>query len=627
MKRIFLALVLVMCGGVSQAQRYVKPMSTLSQMLTNNPQDVQTNIFLLGRTNVNDGGGGLFTWDVNGTDPEKNGLIFKTQFAGWTNSNGRFYRELNGEPVTPEMFGARGDGTTDDTIAWTDMALYATNIYVPPKSYRLTSGIVFSNNNVSIQGVYGGSVLTNVNVPTVLYFPSLTNISVANLSLAGSYSVGIYLSACTNACVSRTLFTGGRRIPSPMDAVCAPLRVETCDDVSIEQCRLRENGTGLTNTYGFYLSGNHRLSALKNRFSGFLENIQIASFNSWDTQIAGNYVDGGNHGTNNAYGYGIMCYTASAGNRSFVHDNTVTNCYGIGIYIASSPYSAIHHNIISDTGKSMSDATLPVGAISLNDAAFSVVEGNIITNSVKDGIVLATADGAIVRGNTIGSITQYGIRLRGAFKHVLVTDNVITNSASGIYNDTSFTDGVIGRNIIDTTSGLGIFSLSMTSSAVENNVLNECSTGMQILGGTKVALTHNLVHKVAGSNTGIDFRAGSSHLFGNVLSGYATKIDNSGSGNSVITLDGDMVFETPGKFLRVREGVADCSIGVATLAAGTVTVSNTHITANTRIIPSRITGAAPGHLTTSKSVGVSFTITSSNGADNGDVFWMLVEAQ
>lgn len=70
--------------------------------------------------------------------------------------------------------------------------------------------------------------------------------------------------------------------------------------------------------------------------------------------------------------------------------------------------------------------------------------------------------------------------------------------------------------------------------------------------------------------------------------------------------------------------------GIATLVAGTVTVSTTAVTATTRIM---LTVQALGTVTTPKSVaatarvaGTSFTITSEDATDTSQVAWVLVQA-
>lgn len=81
-----------------------------------------------------------------------------------------------------------------------------------------------------------------------------------------------------------------------------------------------------------------------------------------------------------------------------------------------------------------------------------------------------------------------------------------------------------------------------------------------------------------------------------------------------------------GSGLKVAEG-ANAKQGVATLVAGTVTVANTSVTANSRIFLTINTpGGAPGFLQVSARVaGTSFTILSSSGTDTSVVAWEIFE--
>lgn len=77
--------------------------------------------------------------------------------------------------------------------------------------------------------------------------------------------------------------------------------------------------------------------------------------------------------------------------------------------------------------------------------------------------------------------------------------------------------------------------------------------------------------------------------------------------------------------IAIAEG-ANARMGVATLAAGTVTVPNTSVTADTRIQLSRqAAGGTLGHLSVVHDPGVGFTINSSSGSDTSTVAWLLVE--
>lgn len=87
----------------------------------------------------------------------------------------------------------------------------------------------------------------------------------------------------------------------------------------------------------------------------------------------------------------------------------------------------------------------------------------------------------------------------------------------------------------------------------------------------------------------------------------------------------DLVFNKLGTNIKVKEG-SNGRMGQATLVAGTVTVSNTIVAANTRIILSRATiGGTVGNLSYTISAGASFTINSSNVLDTSVVTYLLVD--
>lgn len=83
---------------------------------------------------------------------------------------------------------------------------------------------------------------------------------------------------------------------------------------------------------------------------------------------------------------------------------------------------------------------------------------------------------------------------------------------------------------------------------------------------------------------------------------------------------------TAGQGLQVKEG-ANAKQGTAVLVAGSVTVVNTAVTANSRILlTSQVDGGTPGWLRVSARVaGTSFTITSSSGADTSTVAYQIFE--
>jgi hypothetical protein len=89
---------------------------------------------------------------------------------------------------------------------------------------------------------------------------------------------------------------------------------------------------------------------------------------------------------------------------------------------------------------------------------------------------------------------------------------------------------------------------------------------------------------------------------------------------------GDLVVQTAGFGLEVAEG-ANAKQGTATLSGGAVTVANTSITANSRILlTSNADGGTPGFLRVSARVaGTSFTVTSSSGTDTSTFAYQIFE--
>ncbi len=95
-----------------------------------------------------------------------------------------------------------------------------------------------------------------------------------------------------------------------------------------------------------------------------------------------------------------------------------------------------------------------------------------------------------------------------------------------------------------------------------------------------------------------------------------------------IKISGDIKLANIGNGLIVKEGT-NGSMNVATLTGGTVTVSNTKVTANSMIIVSIMTKGTitipASYDTETRTPGVSFVINSSSAIDTSTVRWLIVE--
>lgn len=89
---------------------------------------------------------------------------------------------------------------------------------------------------------------------------------------------------------------------------------------------------------------------------------------------------------------------------------------------------------------------------------------------------------------------------------------------------------------------------------------------------------------------------------------------------------GDLSIITAGKTLKIAEGT-NCKMGSATLVGGTVTITTTAVTANSRIfLSNNANGGTVGALYVSaRTAATSFVITSTSGTDTSTVSWLLLE--
>lgn len=100
---------------------------------------------------------------------------------------------------------------------------------------------------------------------------------------------------------------------------------------------------------------------------------------------------------------------------------------------------------------------------------------------------------------------------------------------------------------------------------------------------------------------------------------------NSSRLDATLESNGSFALRQVGQGLRIAEG-SNAKQGAATLTAGTVTVANTSVTANSRIFLTAQDNNSTGALRVSaRTAGTSFTITSSNAGDSGVVAYEIFE--
>ena len=233
--------------------------------------------------------------------------------------------------------------------------------------------------------------------------------------------------------------------------------------------------------------------------------------------------------------------------------------------------------------------------------------------------------GSVTISSAGGSNTGNG----GAGGTVTISTGQANGDNSANYSGGSLTLSV-GRSVgssggsnINITAGLGGVGTSTTGANGGTTNLNAGNGGVgSATGGTG----GNVVISAGTGGNSSTPGAGGAILFqtGPTIA-VVEHFRISNAGNALVT-SGMMQVGTAGFGLAVKSG-PNCKLGIATLAAGTVTVANTSITSNSTIfLTSQADGGTPGWLrVTAKTVGTSFVITSSSNTDTSNVGWFIVE--
>lgn len=303
------------------------------------------------------------------------------------------------------------------------------------------------------------------------------------------------------------------------------------------------------------------------------------------------------------------------------------------------------------------------GKITFNSSvtASTVGIGTSITDTIKAAANNDTLVGLDINPSfTAGSYTgtkNWGTRIRNG--GLLISNSSSVGTAASPYFNclNGSLGGTIGNTVNLATFGtfvpVNVYSLGI-------NAYRTATTTGYLLAGIKFQINidnssdyggnmYLTTSKKVGINVNPDGAGG--HYYGaltvagisadNTLSAFATF--NSSSTNLLrqynngdlqindIDIDRGYALDVVGSALitgkvNISTG-SNASVGTATLASGTVTVSTTAVTANSIIIPTYIggsVGSVPSLSISAKVVGTSFTVVSSNASDSGIFTYLII---
>lgn len=253
------------------AQRFVKVFDSIPSMLAANPNDVHTNAYVAGRLTANDGGGAIYTWNSSSVaSTQANLSILKANSfpsGRWYRDNGFVLTTLTTNRVAgigsdgiltntivtidtieslaltgtntwlvPEMFGATGNGSTDDTTAWQNTInashFLGRPILVPAHTYSVNSLTGFAN--MFILGTPGKSILKQRTAANYVMSFNPGNGGTTNVS-----------GNLTNITLNGITFQG-RSVENGLDEHWHLLNLNAVSDVLINGCRfLSPQGDGI----------------------------------------------------------------------------------------------------------------------------------------------------------------------------------------------------------------------------------------------------------------------------------------------------------------------------------------------------------------------------------------------
>jgi hypothetical protein len=368
------------------------------------------------------------------------------------------------ESISVKDFGAKGDGTTDDTAAIQAAVTASAGkaLYFPAGTYIVSDIITLVSNTV----LYGDQGITTLKLKAKSY-------PAANVSI-------FVLTGISNVYLFGLIFNGNKgnvgTARNPINTVYNTTQVtfDTCqwvncegiclnvsttvDSFAVLNCRFINCGGATDNSDGY-----------RNQAIAF---SATASARSKDIEITGNYF----------YAQGLDCISLCNLDDVVVSNNAAYNSYSF-LYNTPSPFRTVNltvtGNVIYNTNQgSLSNTVNPV-AIDLPRVSNATITGNAIFKCEQSGIgVFDDSVNVVVSGNTLVDCGYKGVSWYGGISvgggngtasgilEVIVSNNTVictgtyTNMKFGILLDNDLEAVVIsGNNLVNyVTSKFGYYA-------------------------------------------------------------------------------------------------------------------------------------------------------------------------
>lgn len=462
-------------------------------------------------------------------------------------------------------YGAKGDGTNDDTAFIQAAINTEMSIWFPPGTYAVTntllprsgqrifglgtirmtqtnfSVITIANaTNVTLEGitvvgngdVFGGSYITNHNCVNVMNSTNVTvqNCRLSNFGLCGVMLFNSYFCKVINCDVP------GRYPPPNEFGANVYLYSGGCGNV-VEGCNIVGGAAGIQLLSDTSLGG-----------SGIISN-NVISRNFISTMSSYGIADYVGHNVGNTNMMNAILDNTTVNITGSRQDPDTTRPFGAGIYIQSTSQDIVANNRVSRCNMQTTVETLAPGGIGIANTTDSLVYGNTIDQCSYAGIYVVNANGL---GDSRASVNVFGNRISLCREAINIEDhgnvNVMGNTmwmntnAHVIVNGTATFPcpriAIRGNRMENGASGItyGVHAFANSDMAIEGNTFSSLAWGVYLEATTTNALvTANIFQNSAWGVLSIAGASGT--LKGNQFSTVNTAIDHSG-----LTIDANNVF-------------------------------------------------------------------------------------
>lgn len=375
--------------------------------------------------------------------------------------------------ITIAQFGARGDGRTNDTEAFVAAIIVAASegarLQLGNATYLLTGTLTIppSAKPIAITGDTATTLLfspaRSLDSGIVISKDSAVELNSFTIQGAGGgLNHAISVTGSTNVQLN-TLRLVNIRGTGPLTTSAIILGTDNL--IWITNCTFTGVGQGAgkpaLNIFNYYKMDSQHIYISHNTMSGNTANIAIGLFDTNNSIVADNTIDGGNNCVSpcNNNGYGVLFYLndlhgftpalAPKLQNETVAGNQIQNTAGSAIYLVSVAGATVTGNSITHSTIQMNDASLPAAAIALNGDNNVTVTNNVIQKDGKGGIALSTDLDTVVQGNTIYSPPKWGINLRIADVSTTIENNTIYSTPVGLMIEHDAVNTLITNNVFN----------------------------------------------------------------------------------------------------------------------------------------------------------------------------------